>query len=378
MPASITAFVLLTSLGFGQHDKDYLSSDRLGQDNRITIGVTVKIHSDVLNEDRDILIYLPDDYTHSQRKYPVIYLLDGNYFFLPTAGMVEFLSKINNAPKMIVAAIVNTDRFRDFSPSPSGDAARFSSFLKNELIPYMNKNYRTESYNIFMGHSMGGLFVIYTLLNEPQLFNAYFAMSPALHMNGRSEVSKADQVFNSQVSLKKFLFITYSNGDGKNIRSSTDEVVHILEEHAPQDLKWKFHFLPNDRHNTSPIRSVYNGLEFLFSQWIYLGEDDAEKMAQHYESLADEFGFTCKPTIDAVTSRGRNLLRKGNVSEAIKVYQYLVKIYPLSADGYESLGEAYMKAGNKEPAINNYEKSLKLDPQNTGAVENLKKLRGDK
>lgn len=130
MLPSVTAFVLLTSLAFGQHDKDYLSSDRLGQDNRITIGVTVKIHSNILNEDRDILIYLPDDYTHSQRKYPVIYILDGNYFFLPTAGMVEFLSKINNAPKMIVAAIVNTDRFRDFSPSPSGGCSKIFFFLE--------------------------------------------------------------------------------------------------------------------------------------------------------------------------------------------------------------------------------------------------------
>jgi len=386
MPAFITAFILLASVAYGQADKDTLSRDRLGQDNKIIIGETVKIHSDILNEDRNFLIYLPDNYASSQIKYPVIYLLDGNYFFLPTSGMVEFLSKINKVPKMIVVAIVNTDRFRDFSPPTSDVAdpdssdtrggARFLAFLKNELMPYMNKNYRTETYNIFIGHSLGGLFVIYTLLSEPQLFGAYIAISPALFWNGGSEVTKASNVFNPQISLKKYLFMTYSEGDGSNIRSSTDKLVNILETEAPRDFKWKFAFMPNDRHNSTPLRSTYDGLELLFSRWAYLGENDSGKLEQHYKSLSEEFGFECKPAEDAVASIGRNLVRNGNIPEAIKVYQYVVKIYPNSADAYESLGEVYMKAGNKILAIENYEKSLRINPQNTQVIENLKKLRG--
>ena len=229
-----------------------------------------------------------------------------------------------------------------------------------------------------MGHSLGGLFVIYTLLNEPQLFDAYFAISPALHWNGQSEVINASKIFHSQLSLKKYLFMTYSQGDGKNIRSSTDKLVNILETNTPRELKWKFSFMPNDSHNSTPIRSVYDGLEFLFSRWAYLGEDDAEKLAQYYQALSEKFGFECKPTEDAVASRGRNLIRKGNIPEAIRVYQYNVQMYPFSAEAYKNLGDAYMKAGNKELAIKNYEKSLELDPQNSGAAENLKKLREDK
>jgi len=158
--AFFTTFVFLTNLVFAFQDKTDLPSDRLGQDNQITIGETATIYSKILNEDRNVLIYLPDNYKHSQLNYPVIYLLDGNYFFLPTAGMVEFLATINKAPKMIVVAIVNTNRIHDFSTSPSGGAPKFSAFLKNELVPYMNKIYRTEPYNIFIGHSLGGLFVI--------------------------------------------------------------------------------------------------------------------------------------------------------------------------------------------------------------------------
>ena len=276
---------------------------------------------------------------------------------------------------MIVLAIVNTDRFRDFSPPPSGDAARFSSFLKNELIPYINKNYRTEPFNIFIGHSLGGLFVIHTLLDEPQLFDAYFAISPGLHWNGQSEVVKAGDIISPNLSLNKYLFMTYSQGDGDNIRSSTDRFVNILKTNAPNDLKWKFTFMPNDRHNSTPIRSVYGGLEFLFSRWAYLGKNDPIKLIRHYKSLSEEFGFECKPTEDAVASIGRNLIRKGNIQEAIKVYQYIVKIYPLSANAHISLGDLYMKTGNNKLATENYRKSLQLNPDNTVAKEKLKKLR---
>jgi len=385
IPAFITVFILSASISYGQADKDALSHDRLGQGNKIIIGETFKIHSDILNEDRHFLVYLPDNYSSSPMKYPVIFLLDGDFFFLPTAGMVEFLSKINKAPKMIVVAIVNTDRFRDFSPptrdadnpgpSDTGDGARFLAFLKDELLPYMNTNYRTETYHIFVGHSLGGLFVIHTLLSEPQLFGAYISISPALFWNGGSEVTKAGKVFDPQMSLKKYLYMTYSEGDGSNTRSSTDKLVNILETQAPKDFKWKFAFMPNDRHNSSPLRSTYDGLELLFSRWEYLGEDDSGKLVEHYASLSEKFGFECKPTEDAAASVGRNLVRKGNLPEAIKVYQYIVKIYPDSADAYESLGDVYAKAGNKILAIESYEKSLRITPQNTRVKENLKKLR---
>lgn len=164
--------------------------------------------------------------------------------------MVEFLSKINKAPKMIVVAVISTNRFRDFSQptsdiadpnsSDTGSAARFSAFLKNELMPYMNKNYRTETYNIFIGHLLSGLFIIYTLLSEPQLFDAYIAISPALFWNSGSEVTKASKVFNPQISLRKYLYMTYCEGDGSNTSSATDKLVNILETKAPRDLKWKF------------------------------------------------------------------------------------------------------------------------------------------
>ncbi|MCP4725915.1 MAG: hypothetical protein GY863_12810 [bacterium] len=373
--AFIAVFTLPVHPVFGQEDDTSVPKWRLSQNNKITIGEKIEIHSEILNEDRDLLIYLPDNYDHTQAKYPVIYLLDGYFFFLSTSAIIDYLSRINNMPKMIVVAITNTDRLRDFSPAPRGGAEKFTSFLKNELIPFVDDNYRTEKFSVFAGHSLGGYFVVYTLLNEPHLFNAYIAMSPALHWNRRSEVTKAGEVLNSEISLKKYLYLTYSKGDGNNISSTTDKLVNILKTQSPRDLKWEFAFMPNDMHNSTPLRSVHTGLEFLFSRWAFHDWDNPGKMIEHYRSLSEEFGFVCKPTESLVVSFARRQVNKGNIPEAIKVYQYNTEIYPLSARAFESLGDTYIKAENIVLAKKNYEKSLKLNPNNARVKDKMAKLK---
>ena len=125
----------------------------------------------MLAEDRDILIYLPQDYDQSEERYPVLYLLDGEWHFVHTSGIVQFLARprVEKTPKMMVVAVVNTSRGRDFSPSTwpgyksyTGGAGDFIEFLKKELIPFVDRNYRTQSTKILAGHSLAGTFSLYT------------------------------------------------------------------------------------------------------------------------------------------------------------------------------------------------------------------------
>jgi cytochrome c-type biogenesis protein CcmH/NrfG len=68
-------------------------------------------------------------------------------------------------------------------------------------------------------------------------------------------------------------------------------------------------------------------------------------------------------------------LGKGDMQDAIQVFQMNVQEYPKSWNSYDSLGEAYMKAGQQELAIDNYTKSIELNPDNKNGVEMLKKLK---
>ena len=150
----------------------------------------VSINSEVLNEKRELLIYLPNNYSqHAEKAYPVLYLLDGQRNFSHTVGTLDLLNQSKMAQEMIVVGIVNTHRTRDFTPTydenynewgTSGGADNFLEFIEKELKPYISEKFRTNGFNVLSGHSLGGLLSIYTLQAKPHLFQGYFAFSPNL------------------------------------------------------------------------------------------------------------------------------------------------------------------------------------------------------
>ena len=157
----------------------------------ILIGKKTTIFSSILKENRKIWIYNPGQTAINpvaDKRYPVVYVLDGDAHFLSTVGMIQQLSQANgNAilPEMIVVGIENTNRLRDLTPSlvTSDNNAKvnpFVNFLETELIPYVDKNYNTAPYRILVGHSLGGLTAIDILTNSPKLFNAYIAIDPSM------------------------------------------------------------------------------------------------------------------------------------------------------------------------------------------------------
>ena len=234
----VAVLAVVPAEAFAFQEDGTLPSDRITQGNQITIGRTVSFSSELFGEDRQVLVYLPDDYSVTKAAYPVVYLLDGAFFFLPTAGLVDFYSKINRMPRMIVVAIVHGDRMRELSTASSGASAQFSDFLREELIPFIDGHFRTEPFRVLIGHSLGGLFSAHSLFEAPDLFQAHIAASPALYWNGGSELEKAREVLMSTPSLRNYLYLTYSEGDGENIRRSTDQLVALLDESAPPGLGW--------------------------------------------------------------------------------------------------------------------------------------------
>jgi len=184
-------------------------------------------------------------------------------------------------------------------------------------------------------------------------------------------------VLRSTASLRNSLYLTYSGGDGGNIQTSTDSLVALLRESAPPGLDWEFAFLPNDRHNSSPVPSVLGGLSHLFTTWTYLGADSAGALLEHYQRLSEAFGFECRPEMGAVAAMGRSLIRMRHLDEAIRIFEYNARIHPEAAEAHEALGSAYRTAGNIQMAIAAYERALALRPGNREISQILRELRGE-
>ena len=161
-----------------------LGSPVFAQEVSATLGVTRTIKSTILSEDRKVFVHLPASYNTSGDAYPVLYLLDGTpAFLLEMIAITTRLRNDRNAPEMIIVAIENTDRNRDMMPVVAKDlpgpprAEAFLGFLEKELIPDIEKTYRTAQPRLLEGKSLSGLFTIYALLARPTAFNAYVGCS---------------------------------------------------------------------------------------------------------------------------------------------------------------------------------------------------------
>jgi len=235
-------------------------------------GYTVKqdsIQSDVLKQNRKLSIYLPDGYDAKDAKFPVLYVLDADGRDQHTVPTARFLFVNNKMPRAIVVGVFNIDRNHDFLPDSSqsastgGGADNFVHFFKQELIPYINKNYKTESFNVLIGHSYGGVFVMHALLNDPDLFDAYIAIDPSFWYKNQMQVKSAQVEFLKTKNWNKPIFITGREGEGMKGMGIT-AMEKVLKSSAPKDLKWKVVAYPNEDHGSVPFKSVYDGLRYIF------------------------------------------------------------------------------------------------------------------
>lgn len=349
------------------------------------IGKAIKIRSSVLNEERILLVHLPDEYDQTQAHYPVLYLLDGNSHFHNVTGIVQFFFTRKIAPPMIVVALPNVDRNRDFTPTKvqrkptSGGGERFLSFFRQEVIPYVDGHYRTHPYRILVGHSLGGMFSVHTLLTQPDLFQAYIVISPGLGFDNEYVLNNAPAILENQTSLKKYLYMTLGNEPSYVPR--LEAFCQILENKAPEDLEWSYTYMGKEDHFSVTHKSIYNGLETLYSDWRVteaLVQKGINEIEDHYKALSEKFGYEIPVPARVYNLVGYELIKVKKIKEAIEVFDMCVKVYPEYWYAYSNLGYCHMIAGNKELAVKNLEKALELNPQDKLSAQRLQQLKKEK
>ncbi len=256
----------------------FLSGNIFAQsEQRIVSGEIIKIKSSILNEEREIYISTPKDYVKSNEKYDVLYLLDADYNFQFTSGIINFLTSYNMIPGLIIVGIPNKDsntRTRDYTPTKStkypkdfptaGGGSLFLRFIENELIPHVEESYRTKPYRIFSGHSLGGLLVVHALITKPDMFNAYLSFSPSLWWNYEEHYPIAERFLNNRSTLNKFLYLSRANeGDVKLARLK--KLKKLFDINAPNDMKVILDHFADENHATTAVQSTLQALKHLYS-----------------------------------------------------------------------------------------------------------------
>lgn len=246
-----------------------------------------EITSQFNNQKYQIKISYPKSYfTNKSKKYPVLYVIDAETNFGGISYIVQRLIKDKLIPEILVVGIAyNTDyknfyklRSRDLTPvedkelrmgnktvDPTGGAPKFSDFLEFELFPFIEKKYRIiKEDRAIYGHSYGGLYGSYALLDKPHLFNRYILLGPSLWFKDKllvNKVSNGNPIFSKETNLYM--------GSGEldlRINDYQEEFVEILKGKNISNLSIESEVVKNETHRTIFGVGFTNGLRFIYKK----------------------------------------------------------------------------------------------------------------
>jgi predicted alpha/beta superfamily hydrolase len=250
------------------------------------LGLIDELPSALLNEKRILNVYLPEGYNQDDTiKYSVVYLLDGSADedFIHVVGLYQFNSFpwINRVPKSIIVGIATVDRRRDFTfPThvtgdkekfkTSGHSGTFISFIEQELKPYIEKTYKTDSISTIIGQSLGGLLATEILFTRPSLFNKYIIISPSLWWDNGSLLNTSSQIIRVNFNHTIDVYIGVGKEGltpGDHPRVMEDDARLLAEKIKGSKSKFVmtyFDYLPQEDHATIAHQAIFNALKLLY------------------------------------------------------------------------------------------------------------------
>ncbi|RSC93185.1 alpha/beta hydrolase-fold protein [Tenacibaculum singaporense] len=225
-------------------------------ESKVTIGTNYTLKSTILNQDREIQVYLPDSYTTSKEAYPVLYILDGQWFFANGVAIQKSLRVPKAIPEMIVVGIKNENPLR--RTLFNSEKKKFTSFLKDEVIKFIDNNFRTTNERIIYGWEAASYYVSELILEENDLFQG------AIITDGGIAPEKLVKSFKSKNDV--YLYLTNSKKDIYNLES-TEEFNRILKKHNPKNLLWKYELFNDEVHETLPHLAMYKGIMYYYHNY---------------------------------------------------------------------------------------------------------------
>ncbi len=233
----------------------------------------------VAGQEYELQILLPGGYKNSNKKYPVVYLMDSQWDF-PLAKSIYGQQYYDGfIPEMIIVGVTwgginpNADslRVRDYTPTKenrqpqSGGADNFLSFMRNELFPFMETNYKADNKNrTIMGCSLGGLITMYALFSQPDMFSGYAAASPGIGWDREVIYQYEKKYFESHSSLPARLYMTI--GDVERSAPGFERLAKFLAGRNYQSLHVRSKVLENTGHSGTKSETFSRGLQYVFER----------------------------------------------------------------------------------------------------------------
>lgn len=307
----------------------------------------ITLKSDSLGEDRNLLIKLPNQYYENSATYPVLYVLHAQWDMLSTLATLDLLA--DQIPNFIVIGVQSSGK--ELSPN-KGKVTPFAEFISQEVVTYVNANYRIAPYSILSGHSNSGRFVLNYWLNNPAAFSSYFAFSPSVDDGYIVDMISQSDI--ESLKSKAPLAITIAN-EGEHMQQPFSNLTQKLSGLAKE--KFVFKKFPEQTHRTTKHPSMQFALQSTFTNWQPSYEvkiAGLDSLKKHYTQLSKKYGFTVNvpnETLQRLTAHYAISKDDNAIEQLRKHITFTINQTPegldalfeiaeyLSANDYESAGE---------------------------------------
>lgn len=324
------------------------------------------IHSKILDQDREILVFSTQGSPDDINDFPTLYLLDGKVNFLLVSGLISNLVRAELLQNLNLVGINNYDYDREYNLSThsnsddiyfeTGGAPDFQEFMTKELFLYISSSKTTSNYKVLIGHSFGGSFGLNMIMEKPSSFSSAILVDPSIWWNNGEliEVLKNRKTDFSEIPV----YLSRSAGEQKNI-DLFDTLTQLMESN--QTMFEKF---PEENHISTLAPSVFRGLQYIFKDYALLerlyAESDFVEIKEKIEQLSILYNTTISPKVRVIAPMARKLTNKGKFSESIVILNYLKAYHPDDIMVLNFLGEAYEKTGDSTSAKLTYNRSLEI------------------
>lgn len=237
----------------------------------LSIGEKITYDSKIFGESRELFVSMPYVYD-SLKSYPVLYLLYPKACFHRAKAAARYLEGKNGIPGMILIGICSSDEGSDIFPfenrrTSGAKGEEFLNSIKNEVIPFVENKYLTDTLRILAGFSNSGMFANYVMVKEPDLFTSYIFSSPMIGWGDNFVLRQTTEFFNSIDSFNKTIYVIYGENDYDHVLNPMPAYKKLFSDKAPKGLKWKIDLLKDEGH--VPFIDVYNGIAYTFKELGY-------------------------------------------------------------------------------------------------------------
>lgn len=232
----------------------------------LVIGSTFQLKSKILKSDRQVNVWLPPSYSKGDARYPVLYVIDGglDQDFQHLSGLAQLATINASFDELIVVGIRTQNRIQELCQKqldprylelvPSiGKSDEFMSYISDEVLPSIEKRYRTGKRRAVVGESLGGLFVAEVFLRRPTMFTDYISISPSLWWDDRALAKASPDLLAKHDQTPRKIYFSMAN-EGGTMQAGLDSVMEAIR--SKKDSKIEMFYV--DRSKTEIHSTIYH------------------------------------------------------------------------------------------------------------------------